>query len=455
MGRSVGLIVLIAVAWSSPLWAERTAVAGPDLNELARSLVSDLAQYPEPRRDQLDLALVVEGPRTASSLFERTLSELLSSRLAKLGYRSTRRWSAQTEAQVQQHATSSGIDRVLSIKISVADGQLTIQAILLATDRLLWRDIAHPQRGALWVAHRRVALAAGWRWLLRSDQQSLALAIVDRRSVFDLWPLSAASADLDGDGRAELLVLFEHELRIFRRRRAVWQDVWRGELDGALASRRPRRALGTMVVETDRLGRPTIALRSSARARAARYLWRSGALSLVDRPSGYPLCLPQDNGSTTSLSVTRSGGTDLLSWTLAGAPQEFYAQGVAPVLSKTGQWFTVDASGELALWSPLASKAERSLVAIARYSKIGIAVALADLDGDQQLDVIASDATQPDEDDRLLALRQQGGQLKVVWRSAPLAGAIQAIACGPFAADARCVALVTDRFRRSRLVTFR
>ncbi len=137
--------------------------------------------------------------------------------------------------------------------------------------------------------------------------------------------LAVTAADLDRDGKAELVALTTREVVLLAVRERALVERARALLGGEPAPVRPRDPVGVLAVDAAADGGAVLVARSSERADAVRFGWRKGRLVELERRAGFPLC-----GGSMELAPGRNyftaasaqvGGERLL----APLPAEFFS----------------------------------------------------------------------------------------------------------------------------------
>jgi VCBS repeat protein len=285
---------------------------------------------------------------------------------------------------------------------------------------------ATPASAAAAAPAGRASLAAGGprprRLLFRPQKTPLALGA----------PLLAlAAADLDGDGRAELLALTADELVVLsvdREATTVRQVL---ALEGPPPVPRPREPVGALVVADGQ-----ILARTSEHALGLVAAPDKGLLARAGTFKSYALCALHDaNGKQHIAAATLGPG---VSW-FAGSAVAFQpALAMAPALPAKivaatcggGILAVADAEGKLRLWR------DGDQAPWIVLDGVGTAFQVVDLDADGQLEVVASAYRPPGTGDVLGVWRLAAdGSATLVRRGNPLTGGIVAVAAGDFDGD--------------------
>ena len=249
--------------------------------------------------------------------------------------------------------------------------------------------------------------------------------------------LAIAAADVDGDGAAELVALTTREALVLelsgKRKVSIAARV---ELPGAAPEKRPRDAVGALVVDdTDGDGVPEIMARASEQAKGARWVWRDGKLAPLGELSGYPLCA----GVTAELAPGRNYFTgDSFEWSRGGeapeaAPEFYAARCRADLVDAEGMpvalFGLVDSGGTLVV-TRVDARAARIEV-----RKRGVAFDIADVDNDGSAEIITTTNRAPGRGDQVHVYAIQGGTLERIAKSKRFTGGVAGIATGDIDGD--------------------
>ncbi len=399
-----------------------------------------------------DLALSLRAGEGVGARLVSAVRSLLYGRLAERGLRSvselraTAGSSARAAAQeLERKARAGGYELLLDLELAIVEGHLHLRGLLRRTDRQLWRDLRQPDRGAVSHLHASARVDAEIRSYQGSGLPAGAARFAQHSFALGRGELLAlAAGDVDGDGRTELVVLRPTEVEVLRRGASGFQSTLRYKLTAPAAAIRPRRPLGSAVVaDLDRDGKAEILVRTSELERGAELgIARDGKTLVLRRElTAYPLAAGTEGRGVELLSALAQPGVDLFAasslvlapasspdW-LKALPATFYSLRRTSISSPRGpRRFVgvVDASGGLALHGPDAGST------IASGLRAGIAFDLCDLDDDGSLEVIASGLDGPDLDQDGLVVSKlvvgaAGPALKVLWRSPALGGQVLAL----------------------------
>jgi hypothetical protein len=255
--------------------------------------------------------------------------------------------------------------------------------------------------------------------------------------------LALASGDVDADGEVELVALTTREIVVV----AVADESCRTEtrltLPGDPPAIKPRDPIGALLVaDVTGDGVPEILARSSELDGGVVVGLRDGSLARQGSFADYPAVVLRDPGGAAHVGASRlSDGVNYFSkdaFDLSPAWKGF----VAPALPERfltieglelpGRTLlgVVDEAGELRLHE---AGAAAPWVTIA---DVGAAFELADLDGDGDVEVIASSAKPPGDGDSLtIHSIAPDASARIVHRGSPLRGGVAAIASGDFDGD--------------------
>jgi len=466
---AASLLTLLLVCAPAPSAAKPAGT----LDRLADDLDARLgAALGDRALGELDLGLAVRPLGGTPDRLGQVIGRLMLERIRARKPRSlTLAPGGLDEAGRRAWTTARGLELILEVDVMLGTGHLHLVGMLRECDRHLWRDLITPQRGALNHLHASVRMDAE----VRAYQGAVSSGSL--RLSAETFPvqvgggiLALASADLDGDGRAELLALQSRTLLVLRYLgpRKGLSVALQHPLGGQPATIRPRRPMGTLLaLDRDGDRKPELLLRSSEQARGEILSMESGGLSSRGELDGYPLA--GDAGSL--LTCAARPGQDQLDGAAArilpadgaapapatGLPAAFYAlrQAPAPVQKKDEPGAIralVDSEGVLTLQDPRRGKA------LGKLRGVGAALHLVDLNDDGALELITSGGGGPGEDDLLRIHKVAGGKLSgLLWSSAGLPGAVTALAHGDLDGDGKLelVAALLNRAGAARLMVLR
>lgn len=413
-------LLLASLAWG----ADGPTSPGTSLQRLARAVAAELAALPPESR----LALSVRAPTVELSRGFATLlaAELAGRRLPTMVLEGPFE-GAEPEAR-KLHA-----DALLRASLALEKGQLTVTGELIGTRPNFWAGAVPTRPSAPAAALALSQPADAHALMLAAAKPTVAPSTGKRELVGALFaalpaaPAALAAGDLDGDGRAEIAALTDDELLLFSPQGRL---VSRHEHRGLPAAERPcREPFGAVAIhsETKRLS-----YWSSRRARGEKLgVDRSLAMQRLEPIDHAPVAdglwaLPQPGRNTFGPELSSGAGRVFQ----AGAPISAVSSRPAVGLSL---YLFPDGSARLR-----PSDAESAWL----LSGLGTGSALADLDGDGKLELLASSSSRTQEPDelRLLAVddvaaaarrgpRVETGALAPLWRGATLKGrAMEAVA---------------------------
>lgn len=291
---------------------------------------------------------------------------------------------------------------------------MTSRALAVALTCAALARPAHADALAVW---RRVQAAVERAVVERAPRPPVPVKVTwrERRiGALDLGAalLAMAVADVDRDGRAELVALTTHEVIVLAVGASGLRQVGRAGVGGAPAAQRPRDPVGALVIEAGAT-ETVVWARSSEAADAVRLAWRGkGGLVEIGRAAAYPLC--------RDLSADLVKGRNYF-----GAAQAVWAPGAMP-MELPAEFFgavcrddLVDAAGR-----PLAVAAvvgvDRALRVVCRGAAgacdgierqvdgAGVATAIADVDNDGHPEVLSTRGGAPGDRDRVTVLGRDG-----------------------------------------------
>lgn len=272
--------------------------------------------------------------------------------------------------------------------------------------------------------------------------------------------LAVGVADIDRDGRAELVALTSREVVALNVLGKAVVEKARGPLGGEPAALRPRDPIGVLEIERRLEGDVYLHARSSEQAEAVSFAWRRGQMVEVERGSGFPLCrgvaelVPGRN--YFAAAAVRTAGDPLLS----ALPAEFFS-----VLCRDGM---VDARG-----GPIAVAAvvdvDRVLHVRCRaaaggecaaatvkgrdYDGVGVVADIADIDNDGVPEVLTTRGGAPGDRDRVSIYSVKAGKVDKVYSKDFHAGVV-GLGAGDIDGDGDREVVVAVRFAGSHHVSF-
>jgi hypothetical protein len=278
--------------------------------------------------------------------------------------------------------------------------------------------------------------------------------------------LALTAADLDGDGKAELIAVSESELVVMLyKKRGQPTVVARVDLPGERASMRPRDPVGSVVVSDGGVdGGKQIWVRSSTLAKGTRFELAEGVLSDVGSFDDFPLC--EDTFGALSRGRNYFEASDVRWPEGAAQPpiaRQFYAvQCRSDIVDTNGCPTDVMAvsavEGKLSVRAdttcpsganvdPMSTSIDREL------DSIGVAVAVADIDNDGDIEVITSGETAPGDPDRVSIHTWTGDRKKQLF-TREFMGGVAAIAAADIDGDGNIEVVSAVRLLGSDRIDF-
>ena len=460
MRRRLSYLLLCALL----LGGETTPSAAPagTLDSLVQDLDGkvDLALQGRTLR-RCDLALALGAGSGVTPRLVQAVRGLVVGRMTRKGLRTVGELPRDGDSrQRRRRARAGGYELLLDLELLVVEGHLHVRGELAPVDRVLWRDIVQPDRGALSHLSASVRVDAEVRSYLGQPVASIVRFSPHSMPLGKDEALALAAGDVDGDGRTEVAVLHLRSLQLLRQRSGGgFATVHTAKLGQTAAASRPRRAHGSLLVgDVDGDGKNELLVRSSELERCVELAWDGRALVARRELDGFPLtALPAAKGRAVVFGRMLPG-QDLFSaaalttlpplasvpeWQ-KGLPSSFYALRHGTVAARGGRQHyiaVVDGSGAFSVF--LGDQGTPLLT-----TRAGAAFDLVDLDDDGALEIIASGVEGPDVEDQIVVSRlTRAGQLRLVWRSAGLGGQVVDVAHGDLDGNGKLevVALIRQR----------
>jgi hypothetical protein len=272
--------------------------------------------------------------------------------------------------------------------------------------------------------------------------------------------LALEAADLDGDGRAELLALTTREV-------LVLESLNRVEL--RVVARAPLPPDSPLIRTRDPVGSLTVAggevrARTSEQAAGAAYRYRDGRLVQARRLEGYPICAAgrvelqggRNYFAAAGASFGEAGAGEGRAWPL---PATFYAARcrerlVDPEGFPISVFGVVDVARTLTLTCAGQQNACPASPAAGRsYTEVGVAFEIADLDNDGRPEVITTEGKPPGASDRVTVRSLREGKVEIVF-ARDFQGGVVALAAGALEADGAHQVVAAVRLVGSTRVDF-
>lgn len=244
--------------------------------------------------------------------------------------------------------------------------------------------------------------------------------------------LALDGADLDGDGRAELVALTTAEIVVAR----AGEDgelaiAARLALPAAPPSIRPRDPVGALWIAAGVDG-PLVRARSSEQAAGIAASWRDGQLVAIGEIVGYPLCGVGHVELAPGRNYFDAASARGLGAVMAAVPPVFYAAACGRALvGPDGRAIDVAAAvgvdGTVTASCVQGDEACAAAPAWNRVTGAGDAIAVGDLDRDGSPELAAAAAVAPGEPDRVTVWSRGKGGEPAVAREQPMTGGVPAL----------------------------
>ena len=277
---------------------------------------------------------------------------------------------------------------------------------------------------------------------------------------FDAPLLGLAGADLDGDGRDELIALTARELVVLAHDGQGLAVHSRASLPAEPATIRPRAPVGALVVrDRDGDGRDEIAARSSEHARGAVFALAQGgkpgagpgarhdvwALEERGQVAGFPLCadvlgqLEPGRNVFDRVAEVAPAAAAAEAGLLPALPARFWSARcnvalVDPVGRPLAAAGVVARDGTLLLTRRVRcapAEPDCPAPAEARHAGAGTVFEIADIDRDGQAEIAVTRAAAPGDPDEVEVLTWAGGELRSRFRRS-FTGGVVGLAAGDF-----------------------
>jgi hypothetical protein len=272
--------------------------------------------------------------------------------------------------------------------------------------------------------------------------------------------LALAAADLDGDGRAELVALTTSSVVLLAATAKGLRELARASLPGDPALIRPRDPVGVLAVD-GRGGRAVLLARSSELAEGVALTWQGGALREERRVAGFPICA----GAQADLAPGRNDfGGPTVRWDERAParfdpPPAFYSavcRGDLP--DPAGRPLAVTAVVDTERVAHVACRAAQGECPVGPvqggdYAGVGVAIEVADIDNDGSPELLTTRGGAPGDRDRVSIYSRQGGRVARVFSKEFHAGVVGLVA-GDLDGDGDREVVAAARFVGSNQVNF-
>ena len=353
--RMIALVLTLALA---------AAKAAPPKEPTLERLAAEVSAAVSAKSFEPPMGVYVEG---SPAPLQRAFASLLAARLAA-AHLSPVVVDAKDASEAEKLARERGARSLVRLSLALGDARLSVRGDALSTWVNFWAGATPTRAGpALAIASAADADAQVLAFVDRPTPPAaapLALTLVSLAKL-PAVPAALAVADLDGDKRAEVLVLAQEQLAAFD---ATGRLAWRADLTGAPAARPCRDAFGALSVA----GGKVVAW-SGRRERPELF-----------SPAGKSL-----------------GPHDLLTIDTLALKPEPGLNRFQPAVTWAGKALTFPAPPQaLSVFGPLAlvvfpdgtAALPRGVAPTARFAGVGSGSALADLDADGAPEVVITSA---------------------------------------------------------------